>query len=182
MRSGRFIMEVVRSREDRRRPSTERPMTASVDRFALVILISVLFFAVGQLGLNALTLPTWMDEGKYLMKGFWYLTGQIPPYSEIDPTYYMPLFFYEVGFAQMLFGIGYLPGRLLMVLFSVGCLVLVYLVGANIGRSRAAGVGAVALTVSHRATLYYFATATPYAVVSCLSLLLVFVLLTVKQR
>jgi hypothetical protein len=39
------------------------------DRFALPILIVCLLFVVGQLGFKALTLDTWMDEGKYLMKG-----------------------------------------------------------------------------------------------------------------
>jgi hypothetical protein len=37
------------------------------------MLIACLLFAVGQLGFNAVTLDTWMDEGKYLMKGYWYL-------------------------------------------------------------------------------------------------------------
>ena len=39
--------------------------------------IACLLFAVGQLGFNAVALDTWMDEGKYLMKGYWYFTGKI---------------------------------------------------------------------------------------------------------
>lgn len=152
------------------------------DRFVPWILIALLLFAICQLGFNALTLDTWMDEGKYLMKGYWYLTGQIPPYSTIDPTFYMPLPFYTVGSMEWLFGIGYLPGRLLMILFAVACLVLVYLTGARIGRSRLAGAGAAVLVVGYPVTLTYFATATPYAMVSCLSLALIFVLLAVRSR
>jgi hypothetical protein len=157
-------------------------MSKVSDRFALSILAFFLVYAICRLGFNALTLDTWMDEGKYLMKGYWYVTGKIPPYSEIDPTYYMPLVFYADGLVQWLFGIGYLPGRILMILFSVACLVLVYLVGENLGRSRLAGVGATALVVGHPVTMIYFATATPYAMVSCLSLLLIYVLLTMRSR
>ena len=43
------------------------------------MLIACLLFAVGQLGFNAVTLDTWMDEGKYLMKEYWYFTGKIAP-------------------------------------------------------------------------------------------------------
>jgi dolichyl-phosphate-mannose--protein O-mannosyl transferase len=122
-------------------------MSKVSDRFALSILAFLLVFAICQLGFNALTLDTWMDEGKYLMKGYWYVTGKVPPYSEIDPTYYMPFAFYADGLVQWLFGIGYLPGRILMILFSVACLVLVYLVGVSLGRSRLAGVGAIGFSI-----------------------------------
>jgi len=152
------------------------------DRFASWMLIACLLFAICQLGFNAFTLDTWLDEGKYLMKGYWYLTGQIPPYSTLDPTWYMPLPFYTVGSMEWLFGIGYLPGRALMILFAVACLVLVFLTGTRIGRSRLAGVGATVLVVGYPVTLTYFATATPYAMVSCLSLVLIFVLLAVRAR
>ena len=43
------------------------------------MLIACLLFVVGQPGFNAVTLDTWMDEGKYLMKGYWYFTGKIAP-------------------------------------------------------------------------------------------------------
>ena len=152
------------------------------DRFALPILIVCLLFAICQLAFNALTLDTWMDEGKYLMKGYWYLTGQVPPYSTIDPTFYMPLPFYSVGAMEWLFGIGYLPGRALAIFFAMACLVLVYLTGARIGLSRLAGVGAAVLVAGYPVTLTYFATATPYAMVSCLSLALILVLLAVRAR
>jgi 4-amino-4-deoxy-L-arabinose transferase-like glycosyltransferase len=59
----------------------------------------------------------------------------------------MPFAFYADGLVQWLFGIGYLPGRILMILFSVACLVLVYLVGESLGRSRLAGVGAIGFSI-----------------------------------
>jgi 4-amino-4-deoxy-L-arabinose transferase-like glycosyltransferase len=94
----------------------------------------------------------------------------------------MPLSFYSVAPMEWLFGVGYLPGRVLMIVFALGCLVLAYLTGARTGRSRLAGVSAVVLIVGYPVTLTYFATATPYAMVSCLSLALVFVLLVVRSR
>ena len=88
------------------------------------MLIACLLFAVGQLGFNAATLDAWMDEGKYLMKGYWYFTGKIAPYSTVDPSFYMPLSFYSFAPMEWLFGVGYLPGRVLMIVFALGCLVL----------------------------------------------------------
>lgn len=167
---------------DRTSRPTEHFIGKASDRFASWMLIVCLLFAICQLGFNALTLDTWMDEGQYLMKGYWYLTGQIPPYSTLDPTFYMPLPFYTVGSMEWLFGIGYLPGRSLAIFFAVACLVLVYLTGAGIGGSRLAGTGAAVLVIGYPVTLTYFATATPYAMVSCLSLALIFVLLTVRAR
>src|SRR6185295_18444893 len=116
---------------------------------------------------NAVTLDTWMDEGKYLTNGYWYFTGKIAPYSTVDPSFYMPLSFYSVAPMEWLFGVGYLPGRVLMIVFALGCLVLAYLTGARTGRSRLAGVSAVVLIVAYPVTLTFFATATPYAMVSC---------------
>jgi hypothetical protein len=94
------------------------------DRFASWMLIACPLFAVGQLGFNAATLDTWMDEGKYLMKGYWYFTGKIAPYSTVDPSFYMPLSFSSVAPMEWLFGVRYLPGRVLMIVFALGCLVL----------------------------------------------------------
>jgi hypothetical protein len=117
------------------------------------MLIACLLFVVGQLGFNAATLDTWMDEGKYLMKGYWYFTGKIAPYSTVDPSFYMPLSFYSVAPMEWLFGVGYLPGRVLMIVFALGCLVLAYLTGARTGRSRLASVSAVVLIVGYPVTL-----------------------------
>ena len=167
---------------DRTSDSAGRLIGKTGDRFALPILIVCLLFAAWQLAFNALTLDTWMDEGKYLMKGYWYLTGQVPPYSAVDPTFYMPLPFYSVGAMEWLFGIGYLPGRALAIFFAIACLVLVYLTGTRIGQSRLAGAGATVLVAGYPVTLTYFATATPYALVSCLSLALILVLLAVRTR
>jgi hypothetical protein len=51
------------------------------------MLIACLLFAVGQLGFNAVALDTWMDEGKYLMKGYCILAVR-SPYSTVDPSLY----------------------------------------------------------------------------------------------
>ena len=156
--------------------------TEKFDRLLKAVLAVTFIFAAGQLTFNAVTLDSWLDEGNYLMKGYWYITGQIPPYSEVDRTGYMPIFFYLVGGLQKLFGTGYAAGRSMAVLFGAGCFILVYLTGIKIGRSRLAGVAALVLLAGHNVTLTYFATATPYSVVSFLSLLLIFVLLYLDNR
>ena len=157
-------------------------MRLKIDGVASAIFVLVLLLAFVQLASNAITLDTWMDEGKYLMKGYWYVTDRIPSYSAIDPTYYMPLIFYVDGLMQWIFGIGYMSGRIAMTAFSIGCLVLVYLAGQNIGRSRLAGLAAVILVAAHSVTLTYFATATPYAMVSFLSVLVIYILLAAQSR
>jgi hypothetical protein len=127
--------------------------------------------------------PRHLDgRGKVPDEGVLVFTGKIAPYSTVDPSLYMPPSFYSVAPMEWLFGVGYLPGRVLMIVFALGCLVLAYLTSARTGRSRLAGVSAVVLIVGYPVTLTYFATATPYAMVSCLSLALVFVLLVVRSR
>jgi hypothetical protein len=54
------------------------------------------------------------------MKGYRYFTGKIAPYSTVDPSFYMPLSFYSVAPMEWLFGVGYLPGRVLMIVFALG--------------------------------------------------------------
>jgi hypothetical protein len=105
------------------------------DRFASWMLIACLLFVSS----GSTQLPStlgWTREGKYLMKGYWYFTGKIAPHSTVDPSFYMPLTFYSVAPMEWLFGVGYLPGRVLMIVFAPGCLVLAYLTGARTGRSR----------------------------------------------
>jgi hypothetical protein len=143
------------------------------------MLIACLLFAVGQLGFNAVTLDTWMDEGKVPDEGVLVFTGKIAPYSTVDPSFYIAVVLQRRSDGM---AVRDLPGRVLMIVFAVGCLVLAYLTGARTGRSRLAGVSAVVLIVGYPVTLTYFATATPYAMVSCLSLALVFVLLVVRSR
>jgi hypothetical protein len=98
-----------------------------------------------------------MDEGKYLIKGHWYFTGKIAPYSTVDPSFYMPLSFYSVAPMEWLFGVGYLPGRVLMIVLHLT--VLYSLISLARGLAvRLAGVGAVVLNVGYPVTLTYFAT------------------------
>ena len=68
------------------------------------------FYSVMDTVTNA---RTWVDEVTYLVKSYRYVTGQVNPYTANDPTWYMPLYFYELGLWQKYMGAGMTYGRLL---------------------------------------------------------------------
>lgn len=78
----------------------------------------------------AFTLLSVEDEGGYLLKGYWYVTGQYIPFQDYGPfTNHMPLAFLIPGYIQQWFGTGLRSGRFFAVflglLFLVGLWLLV---------------------------------------------------------
>jgi len=56
-------------------------------------------------------LPSRVDEGSFLIKGYYYWTGRYQPFKEYGPwTNNMPLSYYIPGLAQYLFGLGLRTG------------------------------------------------------------------------
>ena len=43
-----------------------------------------------------------LDEGKYLIRGYWYVKGILKPYSRFDGNWYAPIFFFLIGTWQVL--------------------------------------------------------------------------------
>ncbi|MQC26801.1 MAG: hypothetical protein DWG76_05050 [Chloroflexi bacterium] len=73
----------------------------------------------------ALTQLSVLDEGAYLLKGFWFATGQYVPYQDYGPfTNHMPLAFLIPGYVQAWFGPGLGVARAFALLLG-----LVFLVG-----------------------------------------------------
>ncbi len=126
---------------------------------------------------NILYMGSWLDEGKYLMKGFWYVTGQVHPYSIEDSTGYVPLFFYELGWWQKFFGIGHYSGRIFSFIIGLINLVTLFIVAREIFQNRFLAAISVMFLASNPIAVKYFCTATPYAIVSLISLLTFYVLL-----
>lgn len=57
-------------------------------------------------------LPSRVDEGSFLIKGYYYVTGKYQPFQDYGPwTNNMPLAYYIPGVAQAIFGAGLRTGR-----------------------------------------------------------------------
>ncbi len=65
-----------------------------------------------------------LDEGKYLIRGYWYLKNILQPYSKYDGNFYPPVYFVTIGFWQVMLE-RFFPLNLVIVrLFSVALIVL----------------------------------------------------------
>lgn len=113
---------------------------------------------------------SWLDEGLYLIKSAEYFSGRIQPYSLDDATAYPPLYFYVLGAAQWLFGQGHLTGRLLSILLSVCTLVLLRTAADRCLHSRTAAALAVLIYAANPMIVAYMSTATPYSIITLLTL------------
>ena len=157
------------------------PQTAPQDSAptrAVIIVLAAIFAAYAALAAYGVIFGrTWLDEVTYIVKSWWYVTGEVRPYSDADATWYMPLYFYQLGWAQKIFGAGHITGRALSSVIGALSGVLVFLICRRLKVSAAVAVGAVALYLLTPTTAYYFATATPIATVAFLILLAVYVIL-----
>src|SRR5262245_15240626 len=116
------------------------------------------------------------------MQGYWYVTGQLTPYTPRAPNLYTPLFFYEVGIVQKIFGLGHVPGRLFSACCELISIGLIFSLGRRLADSTIAGLGATALFVGQNISFALYATATPYAIISMLSLVLLYLLVLDWRR
>jgi len=113
---------------------------------------------------------SWLDEGLYLIKSSEYFSGRVRPYSLEDATAYPPIYFYVLGAAQWLFGHGHLTGRLLSVLLSLCTLVLLRKSADRCLGNRLAAALAVLIYAANPMVIAYMSSATPYAIITLLTL------------
>ena len=77
---------------------------------AVVVAVVVLFLL--QAFLFAHRLPSRVDEGSFLVKGYYFITGRYQPFADYGPwTNNMPLAYWIPGIPQALFGPSLLVGR-----------------------------------------------------------------------
>jgi hypothetical protein len=83
----------------------------------LIVVIGIfLFLALTY----AHQLPSRVDEGSFLIKGYYYWTGKYQPFEDYGPwTNNMPLAYYIPGLAQFLFGPGLRTGRYFMIFLTL---------------------------------------------------------------
>jgi len=125
---------------------------------------------------------TWSDEVTYVAKSWWYVRGLVAPYSDADATWYMPLYFYQLGLIQLIFGKGLTIARAASLVLG-GCSgALLFAIVRRLTGNPLAAALATLLYLATPATAYYFATATPFASVSCLLLLACWLLVDAHER
>jgi len=139
---------------------------------AILAAAYALYVALGIYGV--LYGRTWIDEITYVIKSWWYVTGAEKPYSDADATWYMPLYFYQLGWAQQIFGQGHITGRVMSAVLGACAGGLVFLICRRLALSAPIAALAVALFLLDPTTTYYFTGATPIATVAFLLLLAVY--------
>jgi hypothetical protein len=125
---------------------------------------------------------TWGDETAYILKSWWYVSGAVKPYTPEDATWYQPMIYYVMGPWQWIFGHGVVSARtlsLVMTGINIGLL-------ASLLQRSGCTVWPVALAivvfVLNEDSIFYFNSATPYAVFICLQLVTLHLLLQMNKN
>ncbi|MCA0201597.1 MAG: glycosyltransferase family 39 protein [Proteobacteria bacterium] len=118
---------------------------------------------------------TFTAEVSALVRGWWYATGAVTPYSPIDTPAEMPLYFYELGYWQQIAGPGHLPGRILSVILGAVSGLLLFSICRTLTANTAVAAAAAFIFLATPSTSFFFATATPAATVAVLLLAAVWI-------
>jgi len=156
-------------------PAGQRRMTA-----ILVAIAAVVYIAVGVY--SVFNGRTWTDEASYLIKSWWYVQGVVEPYSDQDATWYMPLFFYELGAIQAVFGAGIVAGRLAALVIGGLSGVLLFFICRRLTDNTMVSALALLLYLGTPTTAFYFSTATPLSSVALLHLAAIWLVLASANR
>ena len=152
--------------------SDARGLSGGFGPAAILALTYVIYAAAAAWGV--VNGRIWLDEALYIQKSWAYVTGAVHPYSAQDATWYMPLYFYQLGWAQELFGQGHITGRVMSAVCGGASGILVYLICRRVSLAPMIAALAVAIYLLTPTTAYYFSGATPLATVAFLNLLAVY--------
>jgi branched-subunit amino acid ABC-type transport system permease component len=95
--------------------------------YILILAIAVAGF-LAQAFIYAHQMPSKVDEGSFLIKGYDYVKGIYTPFQDYGPwTNNMPLAYYIPGVAQVIFGPGLRTGRYFAVFTAVMMLLATWL-------------------------------------------------------
>jgi hypothetical protein len=128
---------------------------------------------------NAQTFPA---EVSALVRGWWYASGAVTPYSAADTPAEMPLYFYQLGFWQQIAGPGHLSGRILSVILGAVSGVLLFSICRKLTANTAVAAAAAFIFLATPSTAFFFATATSAASVAALHLLAVWIIVRSMGR
>lgn len=117
------------------------------------------------------------DEVVYLIKGWWYITGSLMPFSTADASPTMPTYPFALGALQNAIGLSLFNARVAMA--GLGALngLLLFLLCRKLTANTLASAGALLVFLGAPATSYSFTTVTPVAFVSTLQLAAAWLLL-----
>jgi hypothetical protein len=124
---------------------------------------------------------TWADETAYILKSWWYISGAVRPYSAEDATWYQPLIYYVIGAWQWIAGHGVAASRSVMVVITAINIGLL----AGLLRRLSCGVWPIVFAIAVFAltedSIFYFSSATPYALSICLQLIALHLMLSMRN-
>jgi hypothetical protein len=145
------------------------------------LLVAIL---AGWLALSALAVQrqgSWADEAAYIIKSWWYVSGAVKPYSAEDATWYQPLFYCVTGAWQWIAGHGVVATRALTVLITGGNIALLAWLLRRLGCGVWPVAAAVVIFALTEDGIFYFSSASPYALAVCLQLITFHLLLSMNR-
>ncbi len=125
---------------------------------------------------------TFTAEVAALVRGWWYATGAVTPYSPADTPAEMPLYFYEIGYWQQIAGAGHVSGRILSVVLGAVSGLLLFSICRTLTANAAVAAAAAFIFLATPSTSFFFATATPAATVAALHLAAVWMIVHAMSR
>ena len=138
--------------------------------FYLIISTAVIFYLYFS-KLVILNSNTWVDEVIYLIKSWQYVSGETKPYTNNDPTWYMPFYFYQLGLWQHLFGQDITTSRLLSSIIGLLNGVLIFRIIFSVTGNKISAAYGVLFFFTVPSVIFYFNTAVPNSSVSLILLL-----------
>lgn len=148
----------------------------------LVVLFTTVILFASFSAFTVLRGITWADEITYLIKSYWYVNGIVEPYSDTDATWYMPLYLYQLGLVQDLFGQGHIVGRIMSSVFGVASAVVLFFSVNRLTQSTLPAALAAMIYLATPTTAYFFSTATPLATVAFLHAIAIWMVITSQNR
>ena len=136
---------------------------------ALLGLLTVLAYSAIA-GFTLFNAQTFTAEIAALVRGWWYTTGAVTPYSAADTPHEMPLYFYELGYWQQLVGGGHITGRVLSIVLGAISGALLFVICRRLTANTLVALAATFIFLATPSTSFFFATATSAATVSTLFL------------
>lgn len=120
-------------------------------------------------------LPSVIDEGMYLHKGFLFVSGRYLPYQDFGPwTDHMPFSFLIPGYTQLLFGLGIRTGRYYAVGLAMLLLLGVWIISKRLGGKWWAGLAVWVFALNPVLAQMYSAAASQVLAATLLVWVLVF--------
>jgi hypothetical protein len=152
-------------------------MASRSERTITPLLVLAILTFLGGAALWLFLGESWLDEGKYLIKGYWHVTGRLRLYGPNDSSDYMPLAFTVPGYWEKLFGPGPISGRILGTLLGLGTLIGLVPVARRLAPPRFADASLLLLALTPM-VYPFFGSVSAYPVVSAASVLAIWMILS----